>query len=431
MGFWQGLLGGKPIVQAEMQKSLSSVPNRSGWTNIVHEPFSGAWQHNQELKREDLLSFHAVFACISIISKDIGKLPLELKKKNGNVWVQTQDAKLKFLQKPNNFQTMQQFIEHYIISKCIRGNSYVLKMRNSVGNVEQIVVLNPDNVTPLISDAGEVFYQIGADRLAQQSQPMILPASEIIHDRWNCLYHPLVGISPVLACGLAAGQGVSIQQYGSKFFQNNGRPSGVLTMPGRISDDDASKIKSAWDTNYSGNNVGKTAVLGGDVRYVSMGMPAADAQMIEQHKWSAEICCSVFSVPPFKIGIGSLPSGTKPEDIERIYLNSCLQSLIEAFENCFDDAFDLKAKGYEVFLGVDTLLRMDSMSQMNFYSTGVQRGIISPNEARLQFNYESVAGGDSVYMQQQNFSLEALSKRDAKDDPFASSKGGSNAPNSE
>lgn len=402
------------------KKSLSSVSNGGGWSTVF-EPFTGAWQRNIELKREDLLSFHAVFSCISAISKDIGKLPLELRKKNGAIWVKATDKKLQFLEKPNRFQTMQQFIEYYIVSKITRGNTYVLKFRNFLGEVEQLIVLNPDNVTPLIDDNGNVFYRIGIDRLAQQHQSIILPASEIIHDRENCLYHPLVGISRVMASGMAAKQGSEIQKFGSSFFNNMSRPSGILTAPGKIDKADAKEIQTAWKENYSGGNIGGTAVLGGDMKYVAMSIPASDAQMIEQHKWAAEICCSVMGVPPFKVGIGSLPSGTKPEDMERIYLNSCLQSLIEAMENCLDDGLGLKAKGYEVFLDISVLLRMDSTSQMNFYSLGVQRGIIKPNEARSQFNYGPVDGGDSVYMQQQNYSLEALSKRDAKDDPFASS----------
>ncbi|WP_151706779.1 phage portal protein [Acinetobacter sp. TUM15064] len=401
------------------KKSLSPVNGGGGWR--ILEPFMGAWQRNIELSREDQLSFHAVFACISIISKDIGKLPLQLRKQENGVWVKAKDKKLKFLEKPNHFQTMQQFLEFYIISKHTRGNVYVLKLRNAYGDVEQIIVLNPDNVTPLVSDAGDVFYRIGIDKLAKQQESIILPASEIIHDRWNCLYHALVGISPLVACGLSSAQGVAIQKYGAKFFNNNGRPSGILTMPGKILEEDAKKIKDAWESNYSGENIGKTAVLGGDVKYIAMAMPAADAQMIEQHKWAAEVCCSVFNVPPWKVGIGSIPQGQKVEDMERIYLNSCLQSPIEAIENCFDEAFDLKSQGYEVFLDLSILLRMDSISQMNFYSLGVQRGIFAPNEARAVFNYEPVIGGDTPYMQQQNYSLEAISKRDAKENPFDTS----------
>ncbi|WP_336929973.1 phage portal protein [Acinetobacter tandoii] len=412
------------------KKSLSPINGGGGWR--ILEPFMGAWQQNIELNREDLLSFHAVFACISIISKDIGKLPLELRKKENGVWVKATDKRFPFFEKPNHFQTMQQFLEYYMISKEIRGNVYVLKLRNFKGDIEQLIVLNPDNVTPLVSDEGDVFYRIGIDKLAKQQESIILPASEIIHDRWNCLYHPLVGISPIVACGLAGSQGVAIQKYGAKFFKNNGRPSGILTMPGKIEKEEAEKIKQGWEQNYSGENIGKTAVLGGDVKYIAMAMPAADAQMIEQHKWSAEVCCSVFNVPPWKIGIGSIPQGQKVEDMERIYLNSCLQSPIEAIENCFDAAFDLKAQGYEVFLDLSTLLRMDSISLMNYYVAGVKGALITPNEGRNALNLPPVAGGDALYMQQQNYSLEAISKRDAKDDPFTSagkSTGENNASN--
>lgn len=43
-----------------------------------------------------------------------------------------------------------------------------------------------------------------ADNLSTLEEGLTVPASEIIHDRMNCLFHPLVGISPIFACGLAA-----------------------------------------------------------------------------------------------------------------------------------------------------------------------------------------------------------------------------------
>lgn len=401
------------------KKSMTPV-NGGGWSAVA-EAFMGGWQRNMELKREDLLLFHAIFACISTISQDIGKLPLELKKKEGNIWVKTKDKNLKFLDKPNPYQTMQQFLEYWIISKITRGNTYVFKRRDAYGNLLHLIVLNPDNVTPLVDDFGNVFYRIGIDRLAGQTESIILPASEIIHDRENCLYHPLVGISRIQAAGAAAVQGTEIQKYGSSFFHNMGRPSGILTTPGKLLEEDAKKIQKAWNENYSGNNIGKTAVIGNDMKYVAMSIPASDAQMIEQHKWSAEICCSVIKVPAFKVGVASLPSGVKPEDMERIYLNGCLQSLIEAIENCLDDGLGLKDKGYEAFIDISGLLRMDEMSRMNYYVGLVKGSLLTPNEGRVAFNYTPVAGGDSIYIQQQNYSLEAIAKRDAKEDPFGKS----------
>lgn len=62
---------------------------------------------------------------------------------------------------------------------------------------------------------------------------------------------------------------------------------------------------------------------------------------------------------------------------------------------------------------------MDAATQVKVTSEGVLRAIFKPNEARARFNLPPVEGGDACYLQQQQFSLEALAKRDAKADPFA------------
>jgi len=44
---------------------------------------------------------------------------------------------------------------------------------------------------------------------------------------------------------------------------------------------------------------------------------------------------------------------------------------------------------------------------------------MSPNEGRSKLDLKPVDGGESPYLQQQNYSLAALAKRDAQADPFA------------
>lgn len=405
------------------KKSLSSVNSGGGFTSLfVHEPYSGAWQKNDELRREDIVAHPAVFSCISLISQDIGKMSLLLKKKQRNIYVEAAiPDDLKVLKKPNHYQNWQQFLEFWQISKKLRGNSYALKIRDAFGYVYRIVILNPDQTKPLVSDSGQVFYQLGMDNL-NQTESVIVPASEIIHDRENCFYHPLVGIPAITAYGLLAGVGLNILQNSKASFGNMSRPSGILTAPGAINEEKAKAIGSAWNANYSGANIGKTAVLGDDLKYQPISISASDAQTIEQLKLSNEIICSVLHVPAFKVGFGSIPAGQKVGDLNEIYYSDCLQSLIESFENLLDESLGLKDRGLEIFLDIDALIRMDKTSQMDFQERGVKGAIFTPNEARRAFNLDSIVGGDTVYMQQQNFSLEALSKRDAKEDPFGKSE---------
>ena len=67
----------------------------------------------------------------------------------------------------------------------------------------------------------------------------------------------------------------------------------------------------------------------------------------------------------------------------------------------------------------DNLLRMDSVTQVTAIKDAVGAGVMSPNEGRGKLDLKPVNGGESPYLQQQNYSLEALAKRDAQDDPFA------------
>ena len=57
-----------------------------GW-RVIHEPYTGAWQKNDELKRGDLTCYPALYACLNRITQDIGKLPFLLKKRGANgIW---------------------------------------------------------------------------------------------------------------------------------------------------------------------------------------------------------------------------------------------------------------------------------------------------------------------------------------------------------
>lgn len=288
-------------------------------------------------------------------------------------------------------------------------------VRNGDGLTKEWRILNPRLVTPLVSSDGEVFYSVNTDNMTGIKEPIILRSSDIIHDRINALFHPLVGLSPIFASGLAAKQGLSIQNNSTNFFSNGSKPGGILTVPGDLSDEKVSALKSQWNNNYSGKNAGATAVLSGGVSYQPISMTASDAQMIEQLEMTATIICATFHVPPYKIGISDPPSNSAELDSQ--YYSQCLQPIMENIENLIDKSLELP-DGLGIEFDLDSLLRMDTKSRYEAWSTAVKGGWMKINEAREKENLLPVAGGDSPYLQQQNYSLEALAKRDSKDDPF-------------
>lgn len=396
------------------KKFLQTVPMARSWFRIS-EPFTGAWQRNIEWKRKDILCYNAVFACITLIASDISKLGLNLVRNDDGIWSVIGNTKYKVLEKPNTYQNRIQFIEAWVLSKLIRGNAYILKQRNSRGDVIGMHVLHPDRVLPMVSDDGDVFYQLSSDNLSGISETGItVPASEIIHDRYNCFFHPLVGLSPLFAAGLPAFMGMKILENSAKHFSNGARPSGILTVPEAIDKEKANELSERWQANYGGDNYGKVAVLGGDVKYQAITMTAVESQMIEQVRMTAEMVCSAFHVPPYKIGSGQLPSYNNVEALNVEYYNSGLQSLIEQMELCLDEGLDMPA-GTGTEFDIDDLLRMDAKSQIETLGAGVDKAIYSSNEARRRMNLKPVDGGDTPMLQQQMWPIDVLSKRNAQE----------------
>lgn len=412
MGMFDWMTGKKSANTAQ------AVNGGDVW-HTIHEPFNGAWQRNEEIEvsKNDQMRHHAVFACMSLITRDIGKLKIKTKEKVKGVSQETKSRANKLLAKPNHIQNTQQFFECWASQKTAYGNTYVWKVRDIYGDIWQLLILNSERVKPLVDPNGNVFYQVRKDRLFDLDEDVVFPASEIIHDRFNCFYHPLIGLSPITACALAASQGVSIQRNAKAFFANASRPSGILVAPGAIREDVAKDMSDKWNANYSGTGTGRTAVLSDGVTYQAISVAAQDAQLVEQLKLSGEIICTAFSVPAFKVGLAPPPAG-KVSDYNDIYYSDCLQHYLESIENLLNEHLNLEP-GVETEFCLDGLLRMDSSSQMEYLTKAVGGSILSPNEARAKIGYTAVPGGESPMIQQQNYSLAAIAKRDDSADPFA------------
>lgn len=403
---------------SRMKKAFSRPANRGGWLPIIRESYGGAWQQNVEIDNDTALTYFAVFSCITLIAGDIAKLPVRLLRDvDGIHKPEENQSYTPVLRKPNGIQNRIQFWENYFLSKLSNGNTYVLKRRDTRGLVRALYVLAPERVQPLITPAGDVFYQLSSDNISGIEEPITVPASEVIHDRMNCLFHPLVGLSPIISAGLAAMQGHNIQTDSTNFFANRGIPGGVLTAPGAISDETAKRLKEYWETNFTGENAGKVAIAGDGLKFEPMRMTAENAQVIEQLRWSAEVVCSVFHVPPYKIGIGQQPSYNNIQALNVEYYSQALQVLIEAAELCLAEGLGLQSK-LSIGFDIRQLLRMDGQTQINRLKEGIGAGIMAPNEGRAELNLQPVKGGETPYLQQQNFSLAALAERD-QNKPFA------------
>lgn len=395
-----------------------------GWQTIALEGFAGAWQTNQltVATTRDLLSFPPIYRCVTLIAGDIAKQRMRLKAlTKDDIWLESAVPStspfLRPLRRPNSYQTPYQFWMAWVISRLLYGNAYVLKVRDNRGlgegngNVREMHVLDPCLVSPLQAETGEVFYELRRDYLTGvDSERVTVPASEIIHDREPHLWHPLIGVSPLYAAQMPGTQGLNITQNAAKFFGNMSRPSGILVAPGPISAEQMQAIKEAWQTNYSADNIGKTAVLGDGMKYEPLATNFEQSQMTEQSQDAARWVAMAFGVPPYKLGLDGGVKFNNMEQQDADYLKQCLQTRMESMEQSLDAGLELPPD-YRSEFDEGMLLRMDAKSRAQTHQVRVAASIEAVNEARKDEDMPPVTGGNIPLSQQQYWPIDILSQR--------------------
>lgn len=389
----------------------------TGFGYTPQEPFSGAWQKNvtaSNMRDPNLLAVSGVYACTTIISQDISAMALRLmrlKADGVSEEVHRNSPYHKLLRKPNWYQTSLEFVQFMLVSRLLRGNAYVYKELDARGVPNTMHLLHPDRTRPLVDpDTKDVWYEFQphVSDLFSVKQWMLdgsnvarIPARLIIHDRINCLWHPLIGTSPLFAAAITAMTAGRIIMNTESLFANMARPSGFLTSASTIQDPTADRLKREFEANYSGGNIGRTAVLGDGLEWKSMVMTSTDAQLIEQLKWTIEDIARCFRVPMYLLADVTRMTYKNSEQAAQSYYSGCLRYHVEEIEARFSTDFDLDEAVEYVAFDVRSMFRMDTQERFNAYRAGIAAAVLAPNEARAWEGLGPVEGGEEPRMQMQ------------------------------
>lgn len=385
---------------------------------LVREPYAGAWQRNDEIVLRDPSSFSAVYACVNRIAEDVSKLRIGLVKEDENgIWVKHKSSAYDpVLRRCNAYQNSQQFFQSWIYSLLLEGNTYVLKERDKRGVVIALHVLDPRRVRPVVASDGDHAYEAdGGQELAglTDQETVLIPKTEMIHDRISAFVHPLVGISPLIAAADSIAVAQEIQRSTLTLHKNSARVSGVLTAPGSISDETAEQLRLHWKDNFTGANAGKVAVLADGLSYKSFDIvDSASGELVDHLKLSAEVVCSVFAVPVHLVQMGDGAS-VKYDNISvlnQMYYNFTLMPRLEAIESLLNEGLGLALDTSTEF-DTGALLRLDVASMIEAQAAGLNAGLFTTNEGRKALNLGPVPYGDEIYQQRQYAPLSQLAKQ--------------------
>lgn len=87
---------------------------------------------------------------------------------------------------------------------------------------------------------------------------------------------------------------IAEQDYSQEFFENNGAPTGTLSVPGEMSKPEADKLREQW---IEARKVRAPAVLGGSATWDSTAFSPNDSEWVETHLAGIGDTATLFGIP--------------------------------------------------------------------------------------------------------------------------------------
>ncbi len=286
------------------------------------------------------------------------------------------------LKRPNNYQTRSQFFNMLIRSVYFHGNGYAVAMRDDRRAVSELHLLDPRNTKGVIDpETGDVFYWVSPKpgRLEfVEGEDRIYPSRDILNVRINTNYSdPLKGHTPVTVAANAIAANNAITGHQASFFNNMSRPSGALSTDLKLTQEQMTQLRQAWEKQSKGMNSGRIPILSNGLKWEQMSISSQDAQLVEAFQMTVISISRVFRVPPPVLNDLSGMTYANTEQLMSWFLSSGLGLLLEHIELELNNLFDLNFNQY---------LNFETRTHIHTYTSARTHTHTHTHTAPLQLN---------------------------------------------
>ena len=322
----------------------------------------------------------AVYACVRVIAETIASLPF-------HVYESTEDGSRKATEhplyrlihdEPNKEMTSFILRETMLAHLLLYGNAYCQIVRTGRDKIDSLYPLIPDKMEVDRDAGGLLMYTY----TTSDGKRWRLDPRDVLHIP-GLGFDGIMGYSPIALEKSAIGLGLAAEEYGSKFFSNGARPSGILTHPNTVKDPAA--LRASWNAAYgSSSNASRVAVLEEGMTFVPLSLPNNEAQFLETRKFQVSEICRIFRVPPHMIGDLDRATFSNIEHQSIDFAVHTIRPWLVRIEQAINRAlFSDKEKGrFYVQFNLDGLMRGDYKSRMEGYAIARQNGWMSANDIR-------------------------------------------------
>lgn len=382
------------VKRASPEDPKTSLANPASW--LID--WAGApTKAGTRVSPDTALQYSAVLACVRILAETVASLPLPVYRRlmpRGKQRAPEHPLYRVLHDEANPEMTAFTFRETLQAHLAMWGNAYAEIEYDTDGRVVALWPLLPDRTWPERVNGVKVYKTIIAGK------GYVLPAWRVFHVV-GLGFDGIRGYSPIRLAREAIGLGLAAQEFGARLFSQGARPAGVLTHPGRLSEEAAKRLRVSWEEMYSGlTGAHRTAILEEGMKWESIGIPPEDAQFLQTRRFQIEEIARIYRIPPHMLGDLERATFSNVEHLSIEFVVHTMRPWFVRWEQCIHQQLFLpqeKDQYFAEFL-VDGLLRGDTESRYRAYSIGRQWGWLSPNDIRELENMNPIPGGDVYHV---------------------------------
>lgn len=338
-----------------------------------------------------LQGHEAIYAAVTRIANTVASIPVHVYK--GRERQDTHPLEKLLNLSPNPSMSAYIFKQTMEAFRNTEGMAYALIIRDGLGEITRLDVLDPTRVRPLIErDSREIWYDI---TLEGKTYP--IPGYMVLALK-HMSANGISGIRPLDVLRGSLDYDAEVKEI--SLNQLDGINHGVmLEVPGQALDETrkAQIVADFLDAYESSGQ--RVLVLEGGIRATTFNQSPVDAQLMDVERITRNRVATVYNLPPHMLGDYSDTSFSTAEQQMQEFLQLTIIPIVQQWEDelnrkLLSDA-DYKV-GYRFRFDTDSLIRADMVAMANKYQMAIRGGWMRMNEVREREGLPPDPNGDEL-----------------------------------
>lgn len=338
-----------------------------------------------------LQGHEAIYAAVTRIANTVASIPVHVYK--GRERQDTHPLEKLLNLSPNPSMSAYIFKQTMEAFRNTEGMAYALIIRDGLGEITRLDVLDPTRVRPLIErDSREIWYDI---TLEGKMYP--IPGYMVLALK-HMSANGISGIRPLDVLRGSLDYDAEVKEI--SLNQLDGINHGVmLEVPGQALDETrkAQIVADFLDAYESSGQ--RVLVLEGGIKATTFNQSPVDAQLMDVERITRNRVATVYNLPPHMLGDYSDTSFSTAEQQMQEFLQLTIIPIVQQWEDelnrkLLSDA-DYKV-GYRFRFDTDSLIRADMVAMANKYQMAIRGGWMRMNEVREREGLPPDPNGDEL-----------------------------------